>query len=328
MKHKKISEKKLDIFVSVVIVANEDSTGLDEWVEKATALLKSRYTNYELILVDNGLSEGMFEKVSRQLDSIACVRLMRLSRLSSYDTALFAGLDSAIGDYVCTFDLGFDSTELIPSLVEMGQHQPVVQGVSGTKPETNLSTQIGRRAYYWYTKKYLSIDIPVNATNLACYNRTAVNAMTRTGRSHKHIRHLVRLQGFRPVLFSYAPKTGIAKNHRIRTGLVQALEIAVNYSSHPLRFVTWLGAIAGAVNVVYAFYVVALNLTQANLTEGWTTTSLQLSLMFFVLFLIMVILAEYIGRILAETRRESYFVVDERSSQVSLADENRTNVEK
>lgn len=328
MNHKKITVKKLDLFVSLVVVASQDTANLGAWVEKVTALLKDRYTNYELILIDNGLSEEAFSEVSQQLDSIACVRLLRLSRLSSYDTALFAGLDSAIGDYVCTFDLGFDSIELIPSLVELGRRTPVVQGVSELKPETTLLTQFGRKAYYWYTKKYLSIDIPVNATNLACYNRTAVNAMTRTGRSHKHIRHMVRLLGFNPIRFSYSPKTGISKNHRIRTGLVQALEIAVNYSSHPLRFATWLGVLAGVLNVIYAFYVVALNLTRSQITEGWTTTSLQLSLMFFVLFFIMVILAEYIGRILAETRRESYFVVDEQSSQVSLADENRTNVEK
>jgi polyisoprenyl-phosphate glycosyltransferase len=326
---KKPSLVKKDIFVSVVAVAQRGGKPLSLWIKEVTQSLQRSYTNYEVIVVDNGFASAGDDKIADLLHSIACVRVLRLARPAAYDVALFAGLDSAIGDYVCTFDMEFDSIADIAKIVSINQTTPVVQGVSSTAPVSGVMSKLGRSAYYGYTRRYLAIDIPENATNLASYNRTAVNALTRNGRSQKHIRHLVRLLGFRPELYTYTPKLNPSKNHNVRTGLVEALEITASYSLHPLRFITWVGVIAGMLNALYAVYVVILNVVRpGGIAEGWTTTSLQLSAMFFVLFMVMVILAEYIGRILIETRGDTYFIVDEQSSQVSLADENRTNVEK
>ena len=52
--------------------------------------------------------------------------------------------------------------------------------------------------------------------------------------------------------------------------------------------------------------------------------SLQLSVMFFLLFMFLVVLAEYVGKILKEARDDaSYIVMDELSSTVSIADTER-----
>ena len=54
---------------------------------------------------------------------------------------------------------------------------------------------------------------------------------------------------------------------------------------------------------------------------------LELSGMFFILFLFMVILSEYIGKILVESRRDArYYVLDELSSTTSLANAERKNI--
>ena len=66
-----------------------------------------------------------------------------------------------------------------------------------------------------------------------------------------------------------------------------------------------------------------------EVAEGWTTTSLQLSVMFFFLFAILAILSEYIGKILQESRKEQpYHVVNELNSKISVADATRRNIEK
>jgi ABC-type uncharacterized transport system permease subunit len=86
---------------------------------------------------------------------------------------------------------------------------------------------------------------------------------------------------------------------------------------------------ASFLNLVYALYVLVINLLHKNVAQGWTTTSLQLSGMFFLLFLGVVILSEYINRILSEQRNDQkYLVDDEFSSTVSIADTERKNVTK
>jgi hypothetical protein len=115
----------------------------------------------------------------------------------------------------------------------------------------------------------------------------------------------------------------------IKTGVVEALEIVSSHSTHPLRFMSWVGFFASMINLIYAIYVVVVALLKPHVAEGWTTMSLQISSMFFILFLFMIVLSEYVGKILNEARRDArYLVMDELSSTVSLADAARRNIAK
>ncbi len=322
-----MADKLQDIFVSLVMVTNEDTHDLAVVLREMQEDLAKTYTNYEIIVVANGLIEKEAIDVVNLLDVIPCVRLIRLSYKTQYDTALFAGLEAAIGDYTVTFNPDLDGIESIAGIVKMNKKFDIVQGVSSVPLRGLLGTQIGRRMFYWYNRKYVGVNIPVNATYFAAYSRRAVNALTSLGRSLRHIRHISRLVGYEVENYTYTPKQNPSRQRSLRTGVIEALEIITSYSSHPLRFVTWLGVFAGFINLLFGAYVVMLNVLGVRVVEGWTTTSLQLSAMFFFLFLILVVLAEYIGRIMTEARKDpSYFVADELTSTVALADADRRNI--
>lgn len=318
-----------DIFVSLVMVTGDTAHDISSVLRSIQQNLAKRYSNYEIIVVANGIDVGGNLEVSELLTSTPCVRIIRLSYKTHYDAALFAGLEAAIGDYTVTFNPDIDGIESIEGIIEANKKADIIQGISKTPLKGVFGTQIGRRAFYWYNRKYIGVDIPVNATYFASYSRRAVNALTSLGRSVRHVRHLSRMIGFKIEHFTYVPKMNPSRQRSLRTGGIEALEIITSYSSHPLRFVTWLGVFASVVNLLFGGYVVALNVLGVQVAEGWTTTSLQSSIMFFFLFLILVVLIEYIGRIMTETRKDpSYFVADELISTVPLADINRRNIEK
>jgi len=317
-----------DIFVSTVIVLRPELEGVEKYVKKLFELLNNSYTNFEIVIVDNGASDTELSAVTGLLASIPCIRLIRLSQQFKYDTAIFAGLDVSIGDYVCTLDPATDAIDEIPFFIKENQEHDVVQGESKVPIKSVFGTQIGRKVFYWYNRKYIGIDIPLNATYYASYSRRAINALTASSSRHsRHVRHMARRIGRSYVIHPYAPLKNPASERKLRTGIVDGLEIITSYSTHPLRFVTWLAVIAGGINVLYAFYVLILNLTRTDIAAGWTSTSMQLSLMFFILFMVLILLSEYIGRILTEIHREpSYYISDELTSTVAIADTNRKNV--
>jgi len=162
-------------------------------------------------------------------------------------------------------------------------------------------------------------------------NRSAANALTRSGRFMRHIRHMSKRVGFTSINYEYK----LPDEARLYTNVgspalfSRAIDLVSNYSSHPLRVLTYFGLFAGMVNILYAVYVVVVNLSRNDIEKGWTTLSLQSSFMFFVLFMILAVLAEYIGKILNESQSEPpYHIMQELSSTVSIADETRLNVTK
>lgn len=326
---KKTEQKPQDIFVSVVIVVTAEVKSFSRYIHNLSDLLHSHYTNYEIIIVDNSLVSVELKKVTKLLDELPAIRIIKLSQQFKHESALFAGLEVSIGDYVCALDAAIDPVGEIPSIIAQNQKVDVVQGVSQTPIQSVLGTNMGRKLFYWYNRKYIGIDIPLNATYFTSFSRRAVNSLTSFNPAHRYVRHLARRVGYGYEVHPYTPLSNPGKQRTLKTGVIEAFEIVTSYSTHPLRFVTWLGIMAGSLNVLYACYVLVINIIDKSVAPGWTSTSMQLSLMFFVLFTIMVVLSEYIGRILNEKHTQaSYFIADELVSSKAIVDTKRRNISK
>ena len=89
---------KADVFVSVVAVLRSYAGFLPAFAAEVYATLDEHYTNFELVLVDNGSRDDTPQVVRELLRRYKCVRYLRLSRRLKPETAVMAGLDAAIGD--------------------------------------------------------------------------------------------------------------------------------------------------------------------------------------------------------------------------------------
>lgn len=319
---------RADIFVSVVGVIGPSTLDAAQFVQDAHRVLTERYANYELIVIDNDAAADELIAVRSLLDELDCIRVLRLSRRFTLDTAIFAGLEAAIGDYVVVLTPGMDPAEIVADVVDLNKNgADIVQGISRTPLGRNRLDRLGRNLFYAYNRRSLGIAIPNQATNLTGLSRRAVNSLTNSARSHRYLRHLIRHVGFTVTDLDYDPRLHISPSRSLAGGTREAIEMVSSYSTHPLRLITIVGVIAAILNFGYAVYVLVVNLVRANVAEGWSSTSLQLSSMFFIICIILAVQAEYIGRILAETRREPpYFIIESLESETLLAELDRRNV--
>jgi len=317
-----------DVFVSVVAVFEARAHDAAEYVVELHRELSTRYANYELLLVDNDLAPEQLADVRDLLVSLPCIRVLRLTRKASVDTAIFAGIEAAIGDFVVVTSPANDPAAIVPLMVDRLRNGfDIVQGVSTAPIGGSPLTRLGRRAFYFYNRRFLGVKIPQRATYLVALSRRAVNSLTASTRYHRYLRHLVRDLGYRIDEFAYTPTVGPSRERTLSSGALEAVEMVSSYSTHPLRVVTIVGLIGGLANLAYAVYVVIINFVSDSVADGWTTTSLQLSIMFFLISVILAVQSEYVGRVLSEARREpSYFVLEELDSETLISDLQRRNV--
>lgn len=323
-------EKKLDVIVSVVAPVISNAAAMVNFALETSALLRESYTNYEIILVDGGVDGETVTSLTGLLKDVACIRIVRLSRTSNRDVVAFAGLETAIGDYVIVMTPGIDPIHVITDLVKMMKDgHDIIYGLSLVPIRRSMLASVGARVFYWYGRKYLGLDIPPNSTYLVGMNRRSINALTRIKGRYRHVRHLTRQVGFQAEVYRYEPNNPIsaATEGGLLASARLAKEIVVSYSHHPLRVISTLGIIASAINLAYALYAIIIYFFDQHVSNGWTTLSLEMAIMFFILFLMLSIICEYIGRILEETRvQPAYHVMEELSSNVLIADETRRNI--
>jgi glycosyltransferase involved in cell wall biosynthesis len=321
---------RADVFVSVVAVLRSYARFLPAFVDDVIRTLETHYTNYELVLVDNGSRDDTPRIVCELLKRHRCVRYLRLSRRMKAETAMVAGLDATIGDFVVTLHPEFDPPAELPAMVELCRSGADV--VIGSAPFPTRPGFLYRTLRWGFVKSawwLLRMDPLRGSTGYRVLSRAAVNALTRVRQRRRFFDLLASDIGFTTAIHAYRFVSRSRKVPRVnlRRSVRTAASMALNHSLAPLRLVSVLGLAGSGLSLAYSLYVVGVYLFKPDVMPGWTTISLQMSGLFFLVFVMLTLIGEHLGRLLDEAiDRPLYHVREEQSSSVMLADLARRNV--
>ena len=321
---------KADILVSAVAVVRDQSAVLPAFIEEASEILKHNYANYEVLLIDNGSADDTDKVVRYLLGRMPCIRYSRLTRPVGYETALMAGLDAAIGDYVVTLDPDLDPPAELVTMVEMCRSgTDLVLGVERTPPHTGPAYSALRKVFLSLARRLIRIELQTGTTGLRTISRQGVNALVKVRLRRRYFAVVVADVGLKTAAHVYdrVSRTGRQPPRSLVRAIRTGLSVLVHNSMTPLRMASGLGLTGSLLSLLYSLYVIVVYLFKPDVMPGWTTLSLAMSGLFALAFLILALMGEYLGRLLEEsTDRPLYHVRDELSSAVMLADLARRNV--
>lgn len=323
--------KQQSIFVSVVAPVCHAEGYVESFVLDCLAVLRAHYRDLELIIIDDASTDGTMAVCSRLCQGNPELRVVRLARRYGRDVAFVAGLDTAIGDYIVLLRPGIDPPAEIPAMVQLAtEGAGVVTAVDrGRRSDGPLSRML-RRLFHGYTNRALGLNYIHRGTVFQVLSRAAAVAAARVRSKQPSFPLLSSQIGYGGASHPYVPlkPPAGAGDDGLFSKIDRGITILVHSSIAPLRLVSYLGVFVGLLNLAYAGYVVVINLVKDQVAEGWTTLSLQLSGMFFFLFVVLVVLCEYVGRTLTESiDRPLYTVAEERTGSPVLPMADRHNVE-
>lgn len=298
-----------DSLISVVAPLEGDTpAAVEAFVDETVAVLRGLVTHYEIILVDDGAADETVARVRQLLERHEFVRFLRLSRHFGEETAIGAGLDLAIGDYVIVMLPNMDPPALIPDFFERARNDAdIVYGVRLHRKTEPVWYRAGARAFYWYINSVVKAEIPEDSTQFRCMTRQVVNAISQIRGPDQYLRLLTSYIGFRKQALPYAPinRTGAPTVRPKREAVNLARALIMEHSTQPLRMVIWLGVAIALVDLV-----------------------LHRNLAFFVIASMVALVGEYVGGLSLRLRdRPAYYVREEHTSSVLLREDRRNVTE-
>lgn len=319
-----------DLLVSAVAVIRDQSSILSAFVEELSTVLGRHYSNYEILLVDNGSSDGTSKMVQQLLARYRCVRSLGLTRSTDEETALMAGLDAAIGDYVVTVHPDFDPpVELVLMVEKCRDGCEMVLGVERHPVRPGPVYRSLRGAFLALCRRLVRLDLVTGTTEFRVLNRQAVNALVKVRSRRRYFLLIAADVGLTTAVHHYdrVSRSGRRPIQNLPRACRRGLSVLVHNSITPLRVASGLGLVGSLLSLVYSLYVICVYLVKPDVMPGWTTLSLAMSGLFALVFLILALMGEYLGRLLEEsTDRPLYHVRDERASAIMLPDTSRPNV--
>jgi len=318
---------KQDLFVSTVAVLPDAAPWAERFIREAQEAMARHFADYELVLIDNASNGGRAGEMDRLLDEVPRIRYLRLASPVAEETAMAAGLENAIGDFIVLLDPAVDPCDMIVTGVMKAREKgEVVIGVSLDRRP--LWRRLTGKAFRFLFARLLHYRIPERATAFRALSRQALNAVLATGRFHHGLFFRISRAGYPSVELPYhgAPRDGGSGRERFSRLVRRSLKMIVFNSTLPLRYLSLAGLAGSLFAFLVAIYALAVNLIKQDVVEGWTTTNLFLSLQFFLVFLILSFFGEYLARLLDERGdRQSYSVAVDKSSPRMVARE-RLNV--
>ena len=83
----------------------------------------------------------------------------------------------------------------------------------------------------------------------------------------------------------------------------------MNYSDVPLKLAAYLGVVFAAIGLIAAIVVLIMKLVNPAMQAGWPSMMCTMLFLFGILFMIIGILGEYIGRVLFTVNRSPQYVI-------------------
>jgi glycosyltransferase involved in cell wall biosynthesis len=189
--------------VSVVIPIFNEVDNLRDLVDRIDAALTPSGRTFELLLVDDGSTDGsraVLEELSR---TRAWLRPLVLIRNYGQSTALQAGFDHACGDYVVTLDGDLQNDPIeIPRLLELLDTDPAIDVVSGWRKQRQDRTW-SRKFPSWLANRLISSVTGVRLHDYGCalkaYRRRILENVRLYGEMHRFIPALAVEAGARMI---------------------------------------------------------------------------------------------------------------------------------
>ncbi len=267
---------------------------------------------YELIVVDDGSTDG----TAAILDEVAAadhrVRVLHLSRPFGHQMAITAGLDHALGDAAVTIDGDLqDPPEVIPDLVARWREgADIVVAKRRERPGETRMKLATARWFYAVIGRLAQIDLEPNAGDFRLFDRAPLDAMLQLRERSRFLRGMSSWVGFRRDVVEYdraarsAGRTKFPLGRMIRFGL----DGLTSFSNFPLQIAALAGFACAAVALLL------LPLTVVARYSGIYERGVP-SLLFVVLLiggiqlLALGMIGEYLGRIYDEVKQRPLYVV-------------------
>jgi glycosyltransferase involved in cell wall biosynthesis len=285
---------------------------VDEFYKRVKTVMEDLGEPWELILVDDGSTDGSTEKILEHSEADSHVVPLIFARNFGHQIAITAGIDHARGRAVIILDADLqDPPEVIPDLIERWKEgYEVVYAIRAEREGESFFKRVTASLFYRLIYRITDVKIPLDTGDFRLLDRQAVDVLRSMREKHRFPRGMAAWIGFRQIGVPYKRAARFAgeTKYPFKKMLRLALDAITGFSYFPLQLATYFGFICAGVSALAIPVVIVLRLTGYQAFLGQATTLIAVLFLGGVQLISLGIVGEYLGRIYSEVKNRPLYI--------------------
>ena len=305
----------MKITYSIIAPIYNEKETLPELYRRIKEVLDSTDKTWELILVDDGSTDGSTDFIRELAQKDKSIRPVIFARNFGHQVAVTAGLDYSRGEAVVIIDADLqDPPELILEMSKKWQEgYEVVYAVRAEREGESWFKLWTASLFYRIIYRITDVKIPLDTGDFRLMDRKVVDVMNRMRERHRFLRGMSAWVGFKQIGVEYkrAARTAGETKYPFNKMLRLALNAVTGFSYFPLQVATYFGFVSAGISILAIPIVVFMRASGSQAFVGQATTLIAVLFLGGVQLISLGVLGEYIGRLYDEAKGRPLYIVRE-----------------
>lgn len=309
-----IQGKKEKKFISLVVYLHNVENYIEYFMKTVITVCDNCFQDYEIVCVNDGCTDGTIERLKQYLEENRVRTMVNVIHMSFYqgmESAMNAGRDIAIGDFVYEFDdifVDYEPNMLIKVYEKMLEGYDIV--AAGSKGKMRLTSGI----FYALYNRTSRISSKIGPETFRLISRRAINRIKSIGQYIPYRKAMYSNCGLNMTTLYYdgvdmKKRTGNKEINAERTAL--ALDSFIYFTNVLERLSMFVSGTFLFITIVVGIYIIIDLFNASQPVEGWLSTMGFLALGFFGVFALLTIILKYLSVVLNLIfKRQRYLVAD------------------
>ena len=272
---------------------------------------------YEIVFVNDGSSDATLHQLKKLHKAQACpVKVVSLSRNFGKESAIYAGMDHADGDYISLIDADLQQRpEIVRQMVQILEDSPEYDVVAAYQDRRGEGKVLSffKKSFYNVINNLSDVSLHADASDFRTFRRSVRDSLLELSEYHRFSKGLFSWVGYDT---HYIPYTACERHAgktkwSFRKLMNYAIEGIIGFSTKPLRYSIYIGSITAVAAITYLIWVIIEKLVWDIAIPGYATLIVLVLLLGSVQLFCIGIIGEYVGRTFEQSKNRPVYIAKE-----------------
>lgn len=260
-----------EVRLSVIIPLFNEEENIEPLYPRLKEALEGLGIGYEIVIVDDGSTDGGFSILKRLHEADPLLKVVRLRRNFGQTAAFTAGFDQARGQIIVTMDADLQNDPRdIPLLLEkMEEGYDVVSGWRMKRRDPLLTRRFPSMVANFLISEVTGVRLHDYGCSLKAYRRQVVKNVHLYGELHRFIPAIASWMGISiaEVPVAHHPrrfgrsKYGLSRTIKVLLDLL-TVRFLLSYSTRPIHIFGSIGLLASLMGTIMGLYLTGVKFLQ------------------------------------------------------------------